>query len=167
MAAAPALSPQLATEKLFQEIRTLYPSLQEPHKGATDFAILMLKDNPEIDPQLCEMLGKIVIVVAQLEEKAEHRVTIRGNIGNLHWDNDRLANSQGENINFFERTFTIHIPKGEMDQELQFKLLSEVPGGMPRWSSGKNFTYDMSKRGFISVINLPEKDSDPKVSFQK
>jgi hypothetical protein len=165
--AAPALSLQLATAKLFQDIRTLYPDLSGPHKGATDYAILVLKDNPGIDEQLCQMLGKTVIVVAQLAEKADHRVTIRGNIGNLHWEKDHLSNSQGENLNFFERTFTIHIQPNEMDEELQFKLLSEVPGGKPRWSSGSNFTYKMSERGFISVINLPEKDNDPKVSFQK
>ncbi len=153
MAQPSTLSPQQATAKLFQDIEALHPNLQQPHKGAVDYARMVLQ-NPGLDHTVCHQAGKVVHIIAQLAEKADHRVTIRGSLGPLAWDNDHLADSQGEHVDFFSRTFTFSVKPDQMEKVLEFKILSEVPGRTPRWSNGNNFTYDLKQYGHIVKIEL-------------
>jgi hypothetical protein len=109
----------------------------------------MVAHDPSIDEKFCEQAGKVVHVKCQLKDKADHPVTIRGQLGKLvdggplSWTQDRVADSQAT-PDFFHKTYTFHIPADHMEETLSFKLFNQG-----KWQSGGNCTIDLSTHGHI------------------
>ncbi|MBS0605173.1 MAG: hypothetical protein JSS60_09100 [Verrucomicrobia bacterium] len=155
MATQTTLNPQSQAAALFHQLELIFPNLPEPHKGAVSYAML-IAHNPALDDVFCKQAGKVVHITAELSEKIEHPVAIRGENGPLKWDADIHADSQSATPDFFSRTFTFHVPPSQMGDTISFKLV--VPGKTPsdamRWQKGANCTIDLSAYGHIVDVKI-------------
>ncbi len=154
MATQTQLNPQTIVAQHFRDIQTLLPHLSEPGKGAISYATL-ISENPTFDQPFCQQAGKVVRIAATLSEKSDHPVTIRGSMGPLSWGTDRHADQQTTS-NFYERTFTFHVPPEQMNGTIDFKFCvppTNVTDNM-HWSSGHNFSIDLRKYGHIAMVDV-------------
>lgn len=147
-------TPQQQAAGLFQQLETLYPNLAEPHKSNFSYAQMIAHD-PSLDPIFCQAAGKTVHIIIKFSEKMDHPVAIRGEKGPLNWNTNRAANPQMQ-ANFYQREFTMQVPKEQMNDTLLFKCV--VPGRTPqeamRWQTGDNCKVELKQFGHIAVVEF-------------
>ncbi len=137
-----AAAPTARATELFQELKALYPSLPEPQAGALSYAG-MIAQNPALDNVFCEQAGKVLVITANLSEKCDHPVTLRGDKGSLSWETDHAAVAQTVE-DFYQREFVVHVPPAQMNEMFSCKLV--VPGTTARWQQGDNCVVNLGDR---------------------
>jgi hypothetical protein len=148
----PTSTPDSLTVAAVQHLQqTVLPTLPEPQNGALTYGLL-IGANPSLDARFCEVAGKVVHVTANFSEKVE-TVALRGEGPGLKWDADYASDVQVA-PNFYERTFTFHVPVANMNDKIEMKIVSLNAEGKISWQNSNNIHIDLSAYGHIVNVKV-------------
>jgi hypothetical protein len=152
---ATQLTPAQSVAQCLTDIGTHCPNLPQPQQGTVAHALLILQ-TPEIDATFCQQAGKVVYIKAKLDASAAQVTQTLSLRSNVDWTIDHRENPLGQTPNFYERTFTVHIPPTKINEEIQCKLcIPPVDAScIMRWQTGDNWTIDLKNHGHIVQVEV-------------
>jgi len=149
--ATPSKAPMDASTALqiAAQLKEASSQFPEPVRGTLNYAGDVSHD-PGIDRFVCEQAGKVVRVFVRTEKPVDQPLTLRGNLGPLTWNTDFADDKRSANETHL-RTFTFQVPKEQIDDELQFKVLKGS-----QWSVGENWARNMKSFGHLATIEVKD-----------
>lgn len=125
-------------------------TLNESEKGILSL-YLQLNANPQDNAIFCNAAGKVVSVYANMSQGFTGQPVLCGSESFLgSWDPNKGLKPD-LSTNDIVKTWTIHVPKDQMEKDIEFKLVNLVDS---KWQKGSNTAVPMSQRGFITYVKM-------------
>lgn len=140
------LSPTIAALRHLRE--AVIPSVPEFQKSALEYAFITAEEG-EIDYQICQSLGKVILVFIRTE-RFDGQFVLRGSGPGLSLETNFPSTSSAASL---QKSFFIKIPPHRMEEMIQFKVVHILASGSIDWQS-QNTSLDLRTCGQKTIVKL-------------